>query len=158
MRQLNYGLCASDRIGVQSILKRYEWFTLDCAPPTLVSAFENEVISYEFYGARLDEGGLAIVFNDRWDGRASDDSENYRMSFQLISEDWKNASQLDLEMVLEGKLRQFTIGVADVPAGTYRLMLILYDTSSGERVAWLENPDNPPDFLPLAQFEIPQVR
>ena len=87
-----------------------------------------------------------------------DDSENYRMSFQLISEDWKNASQLDLEMVLEGKLRQFTIGATDVPAGTYRLMLILYDASSGERVAWRENPDNPPEFLPLAQFEIPQVR
>ncbi len=158
MRQLNYGLCASDKIGVQTIVKRYEWFTLDCAPPTLVSAFDNEVISYEFYGARLDEGGSAIVFNDRWDSRALDDSENYRMSFQLISEDWKNASQLDLEMVLEGKLRQFTIGATDVPAGTYRLMLILYDASSGERVAWRENPDNPPEFLPLAQFEIPQVR
>ena len=78
------------------------------------------------------------------------------MSYQLITSDWNNVAQLDLPLVHEGKLRLFSIDIANVPAGTYRLMAILYDKDSGERQDWLNSAGGLSNMLTLTEIVIPE--
>ena len=83
-------------------------------------------------------------------------AERYNLSHQLISADWEQGAQLDLPLVHENSLRQFSIDATDAPAGTYRLMAILYDSRSRERFDWIENQGDPPYMQVLAEVAIPE--
>ena len=74
------------------------------------------------------------------------------MSHQLINDDWEMVAQLDVPLVHEDKLRQFSVYVSDVPPGNYRLMAILYNAQTGERVPWIDNPGYVPEMLNLARL------
>ncbi len=56
----------------------------------------------------------------------------------------------------KAKPRRFSIDVAGVPAGSYRLMAILYDRATGERVTWIDNDGELPYMLTLAEIVISQ--
>ena len=130
---LDYHLCDTLEAAVDMVILQYAWNTLDCSPPQLLASYQTDDIDYQFYGAELDTANSTIMFNDRWIARGDDALEHYKMSYQLITPDWDNVAQRDLPLVHPEQLRLFSIDIADVPAGTYRLMAILYDKDSGER-------------------------
>ena len=99
---------------------------------------------------------IEIVFSYSWLSQVGASLYNYHISHQLISTDWDNVAQLDLPLAHEGKPRRFSIDVAGVPAGSYRLMAILYDKETGERVGWIDNDSVLPDMLTLAEINIPR--
>ena len=156
MQELNYQPCKTVTAGIDTIVTQYLWDTLNCQAPQLAASYQTDVIDYQFYAAELDRAASTILFSDQWTAQGDDGLENYKMSYQLITSDWNNVAQLDLPLVHEGKLRLFSIDIANVPAGTYRLMAILYDKDSGERQDWLNSAGGLSNMLTLTEIVIPE--
>ena len=152
---LDYQLCDTLNVAVDTVILQYAWDTLNCQPPQLAASYQTDMIDYQFYGAVLDTADSKLHFNDRWTARRDDALSNYRLSHQLITSDWNNVAQLDLPLVHEGQLRLFSIDISNVPAGTYRLMAILYDKDSGERQDWLNSAQDVSNMLTLTEIIIP---
>ncbi len=155
MHKLNYQPCETIEMGVDTMVTQYLWDTLNCQAPRLRASYQTDIIDYQFYAAELDGAHSKLLFSDQWTARGDDRLENYKMSYQLITSDWNNAAQLDLPLVHEGQLRLFSIDIANVPAGTYRLMAILYDKDSGERQDWLNSAQDVSNMLTLTEIVIP---
>ena len=154
MRGLNYQPCETVEIGIDTVIAQYLWQTLNCQPPQLLSSYQTDAIDYQFYGAALDAAHSKLLFSDQWTSRIDDDIDNYKMSYQLITTDWNNVAQLDLPLVRPGELRQFSVDISNVPAGTHRLMAILYDKRTGERQNWLNSAEDLPTMLTLTEIII----
>ena len=152
MLDKNYALCGSQALSADAVLLKYTWKTLDCQPPSLSDRYKNRLIDYDFYGARLE--GTATQIIDSWSAIGDFDQDRFNISYQLLDEGWYNVAQLDLPLVHEGKLRQFSIGVADLPAGAYRLVAIVYDNQTGDTIDWIDNPGYVPGMLELSEVVI----
>ena len=155
MGKLGYQPCKTIEIGIDTMIRQYAWKTMNCQPPQLLSSHQTAAIDHQFYGAALDTANSKLYFNDQWTARTDDDLSGLLMSYQLISADWNNVAQLDLPLAHEGQLRLFSIDIANVPSGQYRLMAILYDQDSGERQNWLNSDGDLPAMLPLTEIDIP---
>ena len=155
--KLNYQLCAVVEVGVDTVIRQYSWVTFDCSAPRPLGHFSTEIIDYQFTGAQLDEASSKLYFSDQWTATEDESLDNLRISHQLISPEWDNVAQLDLPLVHQGKPRQFYINVNGVPAGSYRLMAILYDKNSGERVTWIDNDNAVPELLVLEEIIVPEL-
>ena len=155
MDNLNHQLCDTVEVGIDTVIRQYAWETLNCQPRRLLVSHQTDIINYQFYGAALHAAESKLYFSDQWAARIDNDLSGFQMSYQLISADWNNVAQLDLPLVHEGQPRLFSIDIANVPAGTYRLMAILYDKHSGQRQNWLNSEDDPPDMLTLTEMIIP---
>lgn len=149
-----YAACESREFGINTVMEHYRWQTLGCDPDLLSSSNHNELIDYKFHATRVDSASSRVFFVDEWTARSADSLDSYRMSFQLISPDWDNVAQVDLPLVHEGTLRQFSIDIGHVAPGNYRLMAILFNKHSGERLAWNDGGADPQELLPLAEVVI----
>ena len=147
-----YRLCEDATPARDTVSMLFLWDTLDCQPPALVASHDNEAISLDYFGARLDETALSFI--DRWTSKPPFDSAELRISYQIINEDWDRKAQVDLDMVHEGELRRFSIDVSQVPPGLYRLMAIVYSRTSGHRFQWKDNPGYVPEMLELDSITI----
>ena len=149
LRELDYGWCGDVQIGLDTIIDQYMWSQLDCRPLAQPAINQTDVITYEFYRAGTNLDGDKVTIIDRWTPRRDFDQRRYNMSYQLLDQDWNNVAQLDLPLVDKGELRRFSINVSQLPHGDYRPLLILYDPSTGERLAWDDNPGFIPEMLEL---------
>ena len=156
LEEANYQVCDVRRFGVDTVLVTYGWPVLGCHDAQAMASQSTEVLDYDLFGARVDAAGHKVLFVDRWKARKDFPAEGYNLSHQLISADWERVAQLDLPLVHENNLRQFSIDIREAPAGRYRLMAILYDNQTGERFNWIDNPGDPPYMLALAEVEIPE--
>ncbi len=154
MQALDYEACEELRAGKYSVIVKYYWRTLDCHSPVLLQSYQTESVNYHFYGAELNPTNSRLIFNDQWTGRLSEGLEKYNMSYQLISEDRNNVAQLDLPLVHENELRQFSIDVAAVTPGSYRLVAIVYDQQTGDVQPWLKNTGWVPHMMQLANIDV----
>ena len=151
-----YQLCHATDVGADTVILLYRWQALDCdTTPASQLSDETTVIDYQFYGARLKINKAKLLFSDHWRGKADIEYEDYAMSYQVVSTDWEVVAQLDLGLWSQDRLRQLTIDLAQVPPGTYRLMAVVYDPQSRERLPWHNNADWIPEMLPLANVDIP---
>lgn len=150
MKSRRYELCESKELADGAILLKYTWNTLDCLPPSLRASYQTRLASYDFYGVELDE--TAARFIDSWSARDEFDETRFNLSYQLIDQDWHNVAQLDLPLVHEGKIRQFSIGISDLTPGAYRLVAIMYDKLTGETFDWIDNPGYVPSMIELGEI------
>lgn len=152
--RLNYEECGTTPIGGNTNIRRFMWDMLDCQIPQAEMAGRTELVDYQFNRARLDIATDTLIFSDRWSARDAEmPLEPFRMSYQLIADDWRKHAQVDLPLSHPDRWRRFSIDISGVPPGNYRLMAILYHSESGERYAWLEN-NAPGNMLPLANIII----
>ena len=154
IRNMQYEFCEGQTLGLNTVINHYSWDLLDCQPPGNPARYHTELIDYAFYKAGFNSDANAVMFIGKWGSRQDFDTNSYKVSYQLISEDWSNAAQLDLPLVAENELRQYAIDASDVSPGQYRLMLILYNTTSGDRLAWDGNEGYAPGMLPLGEITI----
>ncbi len=155
MQEANYESCSSRALGIDTILNEYRWEALDCAPPMIASTHRTVFLEYEFYASALSADSEALLFVDRWRAKDGMPVDGMNLSHQLINADWANVAQLDLPLINEDRLRQFSIDIVDVPAGHYRLMAILYNSQTGERQDWTDNRGELPTMQVLADVLIP---
>ena len=157
LARLNYEECGLTSVGENTNIRRFMWDMLDCRVPQAVLTRRTALIDYQFNRARLDFASDKLIFSDKWIPRAAEmPREPFRMSYQLIADDWQKRAQVDLPLAHPDRWRRFSIDISDVPAGSYRLMAILYHSESGERYAWLEN-NTPRNMLPLADIIISEA-
>ncbi len=155
MQVANYQVCDERRFGVDTVFVTYGWQAANCEAPTLLARHSSALIDYEFFGAGLNAAGDAALFIDRWRARSEIAADGYSLSHQLLDADWERVAQLDLPLLREGELRQFSIGLDGLGPGAYRLVTILYDNRTGERFDWRDSPSQPAIMLPLAEIVIP---
>ena len=152
---LGYAHCASEPVGDGHVIARYMWESLDCAIPAATVTDQNGLISLKFYTSSLDDDGAALFFVDEWSALGAPSVLNdFSMSYQLISDDWENKAQVDLPFVHESTYRRFSIDLSRVPAGSYRLMTIVYNRETGERLDWIDNTGYPRNMLLLDEIAI----
>ena len=151
IESLHYRLCDIVELGIDTVIRQYAWVSFGCETAESAASHRTQLLSYEFYGAKLDAAEYRLYFSDAWTGALPFQPQDYQMSYQLISQNWEKVAQLDLPLVDPGESRIFYIDVADVPAGVYRLMAILYDRHTGERIDWHDNGGFSPDMLALAE-------
>ena len=154
LNALHYKRCKSAKLGPETHLVKFSWSLLDCAPPTPHLGAQNDLVKYEFYGAKLDDRGDAIVFVDRWHAAGESAHDHIAMSWKLMTPGWDSVAQLDLPLVHQGALRQFTLNVSDVLPGAYAFALVVYDQRDGETHDWNDYPSEMPAFLRLATVTI----
>ncbi len=152
MDELNYENCQVMPISEQTTIIKYYWQRLGCLAPIVQQRFRSNLINYDFIGGGLNANQSAVLINDRWTGRTGQPLDDYALSYQLISTDGNNVAQLNLPLVHENELRQFSLNIANVPPGAYRLMTILYHSETGEKQAWLDNANEIADMLPLTEI------
>ena len=131
-RRYDYQICETNLVGVDTVIIRTMWRILECEEPDKRSTYKNELIDYGFYRATLDSEESKIVFVDEWKARDDALLDDYQMSYQLISPDWKNVAQLELPLVHNDTPRRFSIDVSHVSTGSYRLMAVMYDAQKRE--------------------------
>lgn len=152
MVALNYERCQRLSIGEQTTIIKYHWQRLGCLAPVVQQRFRGNLINYDFIGGGLNANQSALLINDRWTGRTDQSLDDYLLSYQLISTDGNNVAQLDLPLVHEHELRQFSLNMVGVQAGAYRLMAILYHSGTGEKQTWLNNTNEIAAMLPLTEI------
>ncbi len=151
MDELDYDLCGTRDVGVDTLIMEYSWNLANCMRLDPKSEFQSDTFGYRFIRAEVDTGTATLFLADSWSTNVDIPLQDYMMSYQLISPDWNNVAQLDLPLVHEGVPRRFSIDVSDVEPGDYRLVAILYDKETGERIDWFENDGPSPDLLTLAE-------
>ena len=149
MRGLNYALCNSREIGKGTVILDYSWKTINCAPPRAALRNQNAALEYDFIAAQVD--GESIIINDGFRAKAGVTTKDYRLSYQLLASDWNNVAQLDLSLTKPAEARMFTLDTADVAPGRYRLVAIVYNRYTNERLLWQDGSH----MLPLREIELP---
>ena len=155
MLRLEYGLCETTPVGTSWTLLAYSWKLLECDDFEHTPKSRNGLIDHHFYTAELRDEGSKLYFADAWYALADFPPDNFALSYQLISADWDIVAQLDLPFVHEARIRRFYIDIGDVSPGAYRLMAIVYDKRTGERVDWIDNLEEIPQLLNLTEIFIP---
>ena len=155
MNSLGYVLCGEIDTGVDTVILAFRWETLECQDPQVATMLTTDPLEYEYYGASVDAEDNSVIFIDQWHSKLDDGHENLNVSHQLIDQDWDNVAQLDLPLVHEDSLRRFSIDISGVPAGSYRLVAILYDRSTGERHNWTDQDGNVTEYPVISEIVLP---
>ena len=158
LMNLGYDRCQSSEVGVDNTILHYSWRILDCKSPDLQLSDKTDLIDYRFYGLQVDHANKVIEFVDAWSALTEFALDDNKISYQLVTADWDNVAQLELPLVHADVPRRFSIDISDVPAGSYRLMTILYNVQTNERLEWDDNYGTIPAMLALGEIEIPSNR
>ena len=137
-------------------IRRYTHPLMACEHEATLIAYDNGVrlvdsaVSFEAAASSV----RALTWWEVPDETMLDD---YNISLQLITKDWRNVRQIDRHMydsLLPWNVIE--LSTTDLPAGEYRLMLVLYRRDTGETIGGVENADSiSSDIIPLLTFEIP---
>ena len=137
-------------------IRKYTHPLMACAHEAAPIAYDNGVklvdraVSFD----HVANGVRALTWWEIPDETMLDD---YNISLQLLSKDWQNVRQIDRH--LYDKLLPWNViemFTTDLPAGEYRLMLVLYRRDTGETIGGVESADSiSSDIIPLFTFEIP---
>lgn len=153
MQSQEYIACDTTHFPNLTVLVTYRWASLHCDTQPKAT-YDSDAGAYLHYGAVHDENKL--LFSGAWQESADSDPDAHNISFQLISSDWGSQAQIDLPTSSLSDMRQFIFELADLPAGDYRLMAVVYDSRTGERLAWQGNEDWIPEMQQLAEIAIPE--
>ena len=154
MHSLDYGLCEMIPVGASWRILAFSWNALDCGDILLTAESQNDLVIHKFYDVSLGADAGSLTLMDSWQAVADFAHQDFSLSYQLVSTDWANIAQVDLPMVHPGEFRRFAIDTSDVPPGNYRLMLILYNRHTGQRVNWAGNPGYLLDMMELKEVEV----
>lgn len=154
MAELNYRTCEKRHFGLFGVLIIYSWETLACRDlrPTV---YQSDLVDYEFYGAALAQDAAQLLVVDRWLAREATPPPHINLSLQLLDADWGRVASLDLPLEVRPGLRQSALDVSALPAGEYRLMVIIYDSETMLRSDWPADGESS-KFRQLATIVIPE--
>lgn len=151
----NYMPCDTMLFPNATMLVTYRWTSLRCDPQPKAT-FATDAGTYQDFGAVRDDRKLLIA--GRWQPATDAQPDAHNISFQLLDADWRSHAQIDLPVASLIDMRQPYFDLADLPAGDYRLMAVVYDARTGERLAWQDNEDWIPEMQRLAEIVIPEPR
>jgi len=150
-----YELCNTLELGDDTLLHQYHWTALECGRPITTATYTNDALDYEFDRTFIDTTEKRLLFVDRWTTRAEELPDSLLFSYQLLTPDWDNVSQLDIPLVNDGRYKTYALDIDGLPAGTYRLVGILYDSVTGDKYDWSTDGTDLGNLLTLTEVVIP---
>ena len=154
LETLRYEPCATFSVASDTLVTEYMWTALNCEIPAPSVSAETDSIHYRFYAAAVAPEASELHFIDAWRALTDSDLSAWRFSHQLLDSEWQRVAALDLPLVHEGAMRRFSIDIGSLPPGSYRLMVILYNSVNGAREYWIDNPTAPADMFALTEIVI----
>ena len=151
LKDHNYMPCDTMLFPNATVLVTYRWASLQCDTQPKAS-FATDAGAYQHFGAVHDDARL--LFAGAWQPATDAQPDAHNMSFQLLDADWQSHAQIDLPVASLIDMRQPYFDLADLPAGDYRLMAVVYNAHTGERLAWQDNEDWILEMQQLAEIVI----
>ena len=115
-------------------IQRYVHPVLGCEHDAAAIEYENGIQILD-HAAHFDAEAERIQVFTWWDVPEEDLLDQFNISLQVISPDWENVRQIDRHLYHRiVPWNVIDLSTADLPAGEYRLILILYDRDSLAKV------------------------
>ncbi len=154
LEKYGYEPCEEQDFPNHSVLYTYRWKSLHCEPQPKTTTHADAGV-YQHYGAH--HGGGKLLFTGAWLPAVDTNADRHALSLQLIDADWENHAQIDLPTSSLSDMRQLIFDLSNLPPGDYRLMAIVYDAQTGERLAWHDNESWVPEMQQLAEITIAEA-
>ena len=138
-------------------VQRYVNSILDCHREYAPIAYDNGIKVVDRFARYVPDTDLVRILTG-WE--VADDRllYEYNVSLQIITSDWQNTGrQIDRHLYEEDVLKWYAaeLSTEGLPPGDYRLMLILYNRNTGEKVSGLDLASGETgNILPLLSFTI----
>ena len=136
-------------------IQRYAHPVVGCDHQPAPIQYDNGIRLID-QAARFDPERQIIEALLWWDLPREDLLDQFNFSLQIITPDWQNMRQVDHH--LHGQFLPWSVNELStdgLPAGDYRLMLIVYERESGNKVSGLDDSGSEAaTILPLLNFQL----
>ena len=136
-------------------VRRYVHPVLGCERRESTIEFENAIQVLD-YAAHYDAESRSVSTLVWWQLPSNAMLNEYNISLQILTPEWRNVRQLDRH--LNNRIvpwRVFDLSTEDLPAGEYRLTLILYNRVTLEKVQGIgQGSDDASGFHTLLTFSV----
>ena len=148
-----YEHCQDTDFTNQTVVAAYRWQSVECRSQPQ-SVYTTDMGDYEALGVAHDESARRLQFVGRWQAADPGATAALNLSFQLLDADWRSHAQIDLATEHASEMRQFVFDLSLVPPGDYRLVAIVYNAQTFERLGWHDNDGWIPEMRKLADIVI----
>lgn len=116
--------------------RRYAYHSLECGRQRRSIAYDNGIRIIDRF-ADFDRQQQSIRVLTGWEVADERQLDEYNVSIQIITTDWRSVSQAPDRHLYNDVLTWYLVelSTADLPAGDYNVMVILYDRENLQRVA-----------------------
>ncbi len=154
MRQEGYIPCAViiDEPGWRA--QRYVNQVMGCDHQPAPIVYDNRIKVIDRFARYVPES-KALQILTWWEVADEGLLDEYNVSLQIITSDWQNVRQEDRHLYELPPWDVIELSTEGLPPGDYRLMLILYNRNTGEKVSGLDLASGETgNILPLLSFTI----
>ena len=116
------------------LIQRYVHPVMDCDHEPAPIAYGNGIKIIDRAARYVPESNLVQILT-WWEVEDEGLLDEYNVSMQIITSDWQNVRQEDRHLYELPPWDVIELSTADLPPGDYRVMLILYHRSTGEKVS-----------------------
>ena len=153
--QSRYRACDVLVDNAELFAQRYVDLMLDCDRTYATIKYDNGITVVDRV-ARYDPEAAKLSALIGWDVPDEDLLHEYNVSFQVLNTDWQNVRQHDRH--LHDNLLKWSVvelSTEGLPAGEYRLIIVLYHSLNGERVGGVDLSTGGSDTnLPILTFTV----
>ena len=144
------------------LVQRYVNQVVDCDHQPAPIAYDNGIKVIDRFVRYVPESEVLQILTG-WEAAAGDWLDPYTVSLQIITSDWRNVRQIDRRLydnwlpwdALLLPWDVIELSTEGLPPGDYRLMFILYNRNTGEKVSGLDlTSGETGNILPLLSFTI----
>ena len=136
--------------------QRYAYRTLECARQYRAVKYDNGIKIVDRF-ADFDRENQSIRVVTGWEVADERQLDEYNVSIQIISADWQSLVQAPDRHLYDDILTWYAVelSTADLPAGDYTVMLILYDRDTVKKVAGVDQATgSSSDIHPVFSFAV----
>jgi hypothetical protein len=137
------------------VVERYVHPLAGCEHEYQPIHYDNGITIVDHFGAYDGENERVQVVTG-WEIADEGQLDQYNISFQILTADWQKLGQIDEHLYHDIlKWHELEMSTADLPPGSYRLVVILYDRYSGEKVSGVDQTRGEyANILPLLTFTV----
>ena len=120
--------------------QRYNYHTLECGRQLRSAEYDNGIRVIDRF-ADYDRQKQSIRVVTGWEVANEQQLDEYNVSIQIISTDWQSLVQAPDRHLYDHILPWYVVelSTADLPAGDYNVMVILYDRDTVKKVAGVDS-------------------
>lgn len=151
----NYDFCSEIDDTRTFSVERYVHPLAGCEHEYRPVHYDNGIKIVDHFGA-YDPDSDRVQVVTGWEVADEGQLDKYNISFQILTGDWQKMSQIDEHLYHDIlKWHELEMSTAQLPPGNYRLVVILYDRYSGEKVSGNDQTSGEyGSILPLLNFSV----
>ncbi len=135
-------------------IQRYVHSVMDCDHQPAPMEYGNDIRVVDRFARYVPESEALQILTG-WEVADEGLLDEYNVSMQIITPDWRNVRQEDRHLYELPPWDVIELSTEGLPPGDYRLMMILYHRDTGEKVSGLDlTSSETGNLLPLLAFTI----